>query len=212
MPFSVPPITLFLTLTSALLLLLVHLDTIPFYEASLPLYAFHNKTIFHFLFYTFYFGEPDLNTFIEIFFFLSYSSKLEEECRYELILIIATSCLLVILLGPCCGVFLVAPVISVVIVYVWTRRHSDVFINTLRISSFYLVGLLFVLGYLLTGGVPYNELLGVFIGCFYELLKMLLTSEKLLGVVKMIYKKNLKKNAVEEKEEGGKIELYEAIE
>ncbi|KAJ1976694.1 hypothetical protein H4R34_003877 [Dimargaris verticillata] len=125
-----------------------------------------------------YFGPFSLSWFFQMYFMAQYMRDLEEgsfrnrSADFLWFLLYAIACLLV------CSSFatmpFLAPALSFVIIYLWSRRNPGVTLNLLGLFTFrapYFPLVMIGLSYLFSGGFPVQSIVGLLVGHVYYFLE-----------------------------------------
>jgi Derlin-2/3 len=173
---STPPVTRTIGVFVLIICILYYTEIADAHQLIVS--KFHIKTfqLHRILTSSFYFGPPNFDTIIHIFFLLRYSRMLEEGLSYtsDFVFFLLFVEILVVVLCLFNDVTVIGPIFSSIITYVWTRMHPRVQIQLLGcfvFPAFYLPFILPLFSFFSERRLLKIELFGILIGHVYFFLK-----------------------------------------
>lgn len=171
-----PPITRILAAGILATCFLVYMEIVSPYKLIVTRACIRRMELHRILTSFLYFGAPNLDTILHVIFLIRYSKMLEESfintSDYVYFLVVVQALIFAIALAW--DIMILGPVLSSVIIYVWTRKNPNVQIQLFGcfvFPAFYLPFILPLFSLVSERKILKNEILGIFVGHFYYFFK-----------------------------------------
>lgn len=176
---EIPPVTKYYTAFTAILALSLQFGYITPYQLYYhPELVFYKGQLWRLISTFIYFGNFGIDFLFHTFFMMRYFRSLEEgwyrDRKADFFFLILFGCILLLILGPLCGMIFLGPSLVFMMVYIWGRRNPYLMMSFLGLFTFtapYLPWVLLGFSLLISKSFPLGDLIGIIVGHIYYFLE-----------------------------------------
>lgn len=173
---TTPIVTKIMSVVLVLITFLVHINILNPLSLTYSLSLIKNGEIWRTITSFFYFGPVNIEVLLHIVFFFRYSKMLEEGYMHtsDYLYLIIYCCFVIFILANIFKLSILSTILSSAITYIWTRRNRTTQVQLLGciiFPAFYLPFIVPAFSIFSDHKVPFDEVLGIFVGQSYYYLK-----------------------------------------